>query len=302
MLAFKLAPHGCLCVSSDQTLEHSGWFSESASWNLQPSASGLHQLRSHSSGLYLTLCSGQLSLGSAGVDADWRVETHPNPSPTVHQIAAPLAAGEDHPALQGAWRSDQCRGLLAVPGILSGHECEQLIHTAESVGFSPEREGVRQNEMVQIRIPAESLIHRAVAARLLPLLPRSPGGARAVGLNPRWRFYRYRQDDQFLAHYDQSSELDQNGQLQRSRMSVLLYLTAAVGGGGTRFWTPSAGQWMATTITPPAGTAICFWHGDHADSPLHEGCALNDPTQTKIVIRSDIMWATCGTNDSSSQS
>ena len=89
-------------------------------------------------GLYLTLSSGQLALGSEGVDAEWRVETHPKPSPTVHQIEVPF--GEEHLALQSAWRSDQSRGLMAVPGILSGQECEHLMEMAESVGFSPERE------------------------------------------------------------------------------------------------------------------------------------------------------------------
>ena len=102
------------------------------------------------------------------------------------------------------------------------------------------------------------------------------------------------------------------GVVRLSQMSVLLYLTDGHEGGHTIFY-PSgqAGAEAAAggeeaggahaagvKVSPRRGAALIFWHGRHPLSPLHEGAPLEAtassgaPSTPKVVIRTDVLFAT----------
>ena len=117
------------------------------------------------------------------------------------------------------------------------------------------------------------------------------------------------------------------GSVRLSQMSVLLYLTGGHAGGHTVFH-PSGevggsgggggvgdgeggggggvcgggGGAAPVRVAPRKGAALCFWHGRHPLSPLHEGAPLEHPSGApgdvggvaapKIVIRTDVLYAT----------
>ena len=134
----------------------------------------------------------------------------------------------------------------------------------------------------------------------------------------------------FLPHHDaaQPRSAVRNGELvddeppkgsvRLSQMSVLLYLTGRHVGGHTVFY-PSGqvpcgggsggggegegsggGGAEPVCVAPRKGAALCFWHGRHPLSPLHEGAPLEAPPDAaaggvahpKIVIRTDVLYAT----------
>jgi hypothetical protein len=85
-----------------------------------------------------------------------------------------------------------------------------------------------------------------------------------------------------------------------SQMTVLLYLTDGHTGGETRFHpTGVVDEERSIAVAPVRGAALCFWHGKHPLSPLHEGAPLLaaapnascDP-HPKLVIRTEVMYAT----------
>ncbi|KAK3242490.1 hypothetical protein CYMTET_47834 [Cymbomonas tetramitiformis] len=53
-------------------------------------------------------------------------------------------------------------------------------------------------------------------------------------------------------------------------------------------FTPGEG---IVSVPREAGAALCFWHGDHPQSPLHEGSALAEGScEPKYVIRTDVLF------------
>jgi len=82
-------------------------------------------------------------------------------------------------------------------------------------------------------------------------------------------------------------------------MSILLYLNDGHAGGETVFYpsgdvTADRKAGTAVSVQPRAGAALCFWHGRHPLSPLHEGAPLchNNGAPPKYVIRTEALFAT----------
>ena len=77
-------------------------------------------------------------------------------------------------------------------------------------------------------------------------------------------------------------------------MSVLLYLSDGHSGGETIFY-PSgeASAEDAVKVAPRKGSVLCFYHGHHPLSALHEGAPLAAGSHSpKYVIRTDVIYAT----------
>jgi hypothetical protein len=187
---------------------------------------------------------------------------------------------------------------------------------------------VRANDACVMLAPS---VARELSARMSRLLPDSgasgcPRVCSSACISARLRCYRYlpataeggRPADRFAAHYDGSQtpagarlgELveDCSNGTQMSQMSLLLYLTDSgpdEGGGHTVFYpdrqstaavdgalpaAPTAER-KAVRVRPTAGSAVMFWHGDHPDSPLHEGEPLRTGEPPKYVLRSDVLFA-----------
>jgi predicted 2-oxoglutarate/Fe(II)-dependent dioxygenase YbiX len=109
-------------------------------------------------------------------------------------------------------------------------------------------------------------------SRVHDQIPELVYGRRSVGLNERFRFYRYDPGERFAAHFDGSFRRE-NG--EASLLTFMIYLNEGFGGGETWF--------QETSITPRTGMALVFKH-----NLLHEGSAVT--SGRKYVLRSDVMF------------
>ena len=112
--------------------------------------------------------------------------------------------------------------------------------------------------------------------RAKPFLPEQLGGTVAVGLNDRFRFYRYDPGQQFNWHLDGAYHAP-NG--DSSRLTFLIYLNDEFVGGETSF--------EGLDIKPETGSALVFRH-----QLLHKGQPV--VFGRKYVLRSDVMYRRVG--------
>jgi predicted 2-oxoglutarate/Fe(II)-dependent dioxygenase YbiX len=107
----------------------------------------------------------------------------------------------------------------------------------------------------------------------------------AVGLNPRFRFYKYESNQRFKKHIDGRVQLEKEGEEYESRITFMIYLSDDFEGGQTTFdyKNEENNTLQKIEIRPKTGTALCFVH-----EIKHEGKPV--PKGTKYVLRSDIMY------------
>lgn len=209
-------------------------------------------------------------------------------------------------------------GAFVVSGVLRGSECDQLRQLVEHLGFTPGRATVgmspelRDNEVCVFMAPTPLVAE--LSTRLAPFVPRwGAGGDTRCNpdfINPRFRCYRYlssggaldaQAPQHFGPHYDGAQYatkfvnkwyVEDFSAARKSQMSVLLYLSEGHDGGETVFYPDGhvADLESAVRVTPSLGNALCFWHGDHLLSSLHEGAAIKGGSSPKYVIRTDIFF------------
>ncbi len=168
--------------------------------------------------------------------------------------------------------------IFTVTNLLSPEECDGFIALAEARGFEQAPIGgtdvvnleVRNNGRILLDDPALAV---SLWERLAPWTPPSWCHHRAVGLNERFRFYRYTEGEYFNWHGD-GSFLRSDG--ERSLFTAMLYLNDDFEGGTTDFW-------GGRSITPQRGMALVFEH-----RRLHRGAAVT--RGRKYVLRSDVMY------------
>lgn len=173
--------------------------------------------------------------------------------------------------------------LFTIKNVLSAAECQEYISLTEKTGYESApinshkgfeiRPDIRNNTRVIIDdfSLAQNLWQR-VADKIPPVVQ----GRQALGLNERFRFYRYDVGQYFAPHYDGAFYRD-NG--EQSLLTFMIYLNDDFEGGETNF-----GE---TRIKPKAGMALIFDHG-----LLHEGCAVTKGR--KYALRSDVMYGRVG--------
>lgn len=130
-------------------------------------------------------------------------------------------------------------------------------------------------------------------------------GKKPLGLNRRFRFYRYQRGDYFGPHTDGSwpGSKVKDGQLQHnafddrwSQLTFLLFLTDNYLGGSTRFLVKSDGFSSENTdrnnntvdVRTGIGGALCFPHGTHPLQCVHESTKIL--SGTKYIVRSDVLF------------
>jgi prolyl 4-hydroxylase len=170
---------------------------------------------------------------------------------------------------------------FTVDGLLPIGECQALIRSSEARGYEAApittargfqmRPDVRSNTRVMYDDPA---LAERLWQRLRPHVPAAwPPPWVAVGLNERFRIYRYEPGQYFRWHLDGAF---QRSPAERSRFTVLLYLNDDFEGGSTDFHD-------GPTVVPVAGAALVFAHAQ-----LHQGAP---PTRgRKYVLRTDVMY------------
>ena len=170
--------------------------------------------------------------------------------------------------------------IAVVREFLSGSECAQLVERIESLrpGAAPITMGggrqaivpdIRNNERVMFE---DVSLAGSLFERLRPALPVRMDIA--VGLNERFRGYRYRAGQRFQPHFDGAYVRNER---ERSEITLLLYLNDGFVGGATLF------NRLDLRVVPKTGMALLFEH-----MILHEGCAVLGGT--KYVLRSDVMY------------
>lgn len=196
-------------------------------------------------------------------------------------------------------------GGFVLSGVLTPAECDDLVRFAETVGYTEDApvslaRNIRQNENCVWL--ADDQLNDGIFERCKKLLPQQVEGCELCGLNARWRLYKYNPSDIFRPHTDGSwpgSGLDSSGCLVRdkygdrwSQLTIVLYLNDEFEGGPTRFFYPVKGgrndEHRAVEAKAPRGGAVCFFHGEHPLSPLHEGGLVSKGT--KYIIRSDVLY------------
>ena len=174
-------------------------------------------------------------------------------------------------------------GIFTIPDFLTSKECLRLISQSENIGFEnatiTTAEGpvvdhsVRNNSRVildDLQLAAELWI------KLREVLPTFLDGRQAIGLNERFRFYRYESTQRFAGHIDGRFRRE-NG--EESRLTFMVYLNDGFTGGETAF--------EQAFISPVSGMALIFRH-----ELFHEGKPVT--SGRKYVLRSDVMFNPVG--------
>jgi predicted 2-oxoglutarate/Fe(II)-dependent dioxygenase YbiX len=162
---------------------------------------------------------------------------------------------------------------------LSARECEDLILFSETKGFdeaevslssgSKMMKGVRNNYRL---IYEDKGLAQKLWGKLAPFCPVQLDDWQALGLNERFRFYRYEEGQRFKRHMD--GRFKRNEQ-EESRITFMIYLNDDFLGGETKF--------DDISVRPKTGTALCFIH-----EQKHEGMPIL--SQAKYVLRSDVIY------------
>jgi len=129
---------------------------------------------------------------------------------------------------------------------------------------------VRNNSRVMVDDPN---LAQLVWERARLYVPNTIAAHRAVGVNERFRFYRYEPRQSFRWHRDGYFARPSG---ERSRLTLMVYLNDDFEGGETRF--------EQAVVKPVKGMALFFVH--HL---LHEGAEVR--RGRKYVMRTDVMYS-----------
>ena len=195
------------------------------------------------------------------------------------QIVVP---GTGRPYLDGDRLDGSAPLVFTLDEVLGASECAGLIARCEPLGFAPApittaagfvmRQDIRNNDRVMFDDVA---LAAQLFGRIRGQLPERLFGRRPVGVNERFRCYRYEPGQRFAPHYDGAFCRSRS---ERSELTFMVYLNDGFAGGDTAFLD------FDVAVVPRAGTALLFQH-----LLLHEGSAVE--SGVKYVLRSDVMYA-----------
>lgn len=238
---------------------------------------------------------------------------HPALPTWAARTSNPAALAENYPGEVIVRQSvGNVPGAYQLLNVLSGEECRRLIELSEGLGYlkdaaiSLPREIRHNDSLVLVTDEAtDQIIWQRVAALAEQHLEMFEG-KKPLGLNARFRFYRYGPGDFFKFHADGAwpgsrvinGELVANAYPDRfSQISFLIFLNDDFEGGATRFRvnatdpsTPAKyyNDVLEVDVRTPAGGVLCFPHGLH---PLH--CThSSEPVigGVKYIIRTGVLF------------
>ncbi len=172
--------------------------------------------------------------------------------------------------------------VFTVADVLDGAACGAMIDRIEQLGpvAAPistaagfvMRPDIRNNTRVMFDdVPLAA----ALFTRLAGALPPRMCDRRVVGINERFRCYRYAPGQYFAPHSDGAFRRNRK---EASELTLMVYLNEAFTGGETNFLDVDA------TVAPRVGMALLFQH-----QLLHEGATV--AIGAKYVLRTDVMYA-----------
>ncbi len=178
--------------------------------------------------------------------------------------------------------------VIEVPAFLSARECAQFIQRVERSEFEQAQlcTTMGTRTLPQIRNNDRLFLDDTTLAtelwqRIADYFTEPFKGEQAIGLNPRFRIYRYGVGQFFDWHQDCSYCAPDGSE---SRFTCLIFLNDGFEGGGTTFADVfSPFHFADFTITPEVGKLLLFHHPlSHRGEAVMEGC--------KYVLRSDVMF------------
>jgi len=169
--------------------------------------------------------------------------------------------------------------IWTIDRFLSERECDDLILFSEQKGFSEADVGLKSGAkmMKSVRdnyrlIYDDIKLSKDLWAIAEATYPFIVDGMFPLGLNERFRFYRYDSGQRFKRHIDGRFKRNDT---EESRITFMIYLNDDYSGGETRF--------KDVVIQPKKGMALFFIHEQkHESIPITEG--------VKYVLRSDVMY------------
>ncbi|MEO0420145.1 MAG: 2OG-Fe(II) oxygenase [Pseudomonadota bacterium] len=176
-----------------------------------------------------------------------------------------------------------------VPEFLDPDECQRVIALAHEHGFHDAtinsqsgaqlRPDIRNNERVIFDDPE---LAQELWDKTQPHIAATRFGSRAIGLNERFRIYRYQPRHFFDWHQDGLFARD-NGEI--SRFTLLIFLNSDFDGGATSFrQNHSPYAFDEFTLYPGNGKALLFFH------PIsHRGDVVS--AGEKYMLRTDVMYS-----------
>ena len=207
-------------------------------------------------------------------------------------------------------RRDCCAGLLQdsfeLHDVLSRAECDAIVRLSDAIGFQRPKcgGGIGSKETSPppdrlVWVTEQAWCNR-VFRRLEACLPNFIMGRQPVGINPRWRLYRYEPGFALERHQDRSfkaSGADDAGELRydvlrdgsESLLTLLIYLNEGMQGGGTMLYERDDAGSALQEVSPQPGSALLFPHGrDNPDSVWHAGMPVIGGC--KYIIRTDVIY------------
>ncbi|WP_281556399.1 2OG-Fe(II) oxygenase [Thalassomonas sp. RHCl1] len=172
------------------------------------------------------------------------------------------------------------KNIFTLDSFLTEKQCQKFIEHAESEGFrsADVNTGKGRSHLTHIRNNdrvdwvSEDLAKTWWNKLLNELLPEI-NGKKAIGLSPRFRFYRYTPGQKFNMHKDGRQEVSGN----ITMMTFLVYLNEGYEGGSTKF------RQDDIEIHAVTGQALLFEH--HL---WHQGTKLE--SGSKYLLRTDIVF------------
>ena len=198
---------------------------------------------------------------------------------------------------------DNVPGAFQLLNVFTQQECEDFIKQTEELGYLEDAavslpRSVRHND--NITWVVDDLTHDIIWNRCKDYMIDNKEifyGKKILGINKRFRFYKYSEGDFFKLHSDGSwpgsrvvnKELIADFYKDRySQMTFLILLSEDFQGGETQFIVNKNGEKELVNIRTPKGGVLCFPHGLH---PLH--CLHSSNTITsgiKYIIRTDVLF------------
>lgn len=175
--------------------------------------------------------------------------------------------------------TDFGNGVFTVDHFFSTAECEDWIQKSEAIGYEEAKVSLGRKQVMIKRIRNnERLIYdnKELAVelwdRIKDFVPAETHLGRAIGLNERFRFYKYRPGQEFKPHQDGSYIRNLH---EWSSYTFMVYLNEDMTGGATQF--------NSQLIQPKTGKALIFKH-----ELVHAGQAVTQGV--KYVLRTDVMY------------
>ncbi len=195
----------------------------------------------------------------------------------------------DIPEVKGVWQ------LL---NVISGAECDRLVALSEALGYhgdAPVSLPRRVRHNYNLNWVVDESVDGLIWERCKEFFkPSNHTSFKPLGLNARFRFYRYGVGDYFAPHADGAWTGSRvvDGELVRdaygdrlSEMTFLIFLSEGYDGGRTLFQTPDG---KLAAVATPKGAVLCFPHGNHPQQCLHAGEEI--ASGVKYIVRTDVLY------------